>query len=163
MLGTLLLDSKKKWEDWVSNLTQAYNSSPSRVTGFSPYCLMFGREPCILVDRINDVTYPETDLPTAKKYNDYIFKLKERLEWAYKTAQMHIEKDANRRKQYYERKFHCMEIISGDIILVHQKVFRSTRKTEDQWKNPVYQVVEKMGKGPVHKIQKLGEHGEKSI
>ena len=29
MLGTLLLDSKKKWEDWVSNLTQAYNSSPS--------------------------------------------------------------------------------------------------------------------------------------
>ena len=43
MLGTLPLDSKKRWEDWVSNLTQAYNSSPSRVTGFSPYCLMFGR------------------------------------------------------------------------------------------------------------------------
>ena len=29
MLGTLPLDSKKKCEDWVSNLTQAYNSSPS--------------------------------------------------------------------------------------------------------------------------------------
>ena len=35
MLGTLPLDSKKRWEDWVSNLTQAYNSTPSRVTGFS--------------------------------------------------------------------------------------------------------------------------------
>ena len=29
MLGTLPLDSKKRWEDWVSNLMQAYNSSPS--------------------------------------------------------------------------------------------------------------------------------------
>ena len=94
MLGMLPLDSKKKWEDWVSNLTQAYNSSLSHVTGFSPYYLMFGREPRILEDRIFDFTYPETDPPTVKKYNDYIFKLRKRLEWAYKTAQMHIEKDA---------------------------------------------------------------------
>ena len=34
ILDTLPLNSKKKWEDWVSSLTQAYNSSPSRVTGF---------------------------------------------------------------------------------------------------------------------------------
>ena len=39
ILGTLPLDSKRRWEDWVSNLTQAYNSSPSRVTGFSPLLL----------------------------------------------------------------------------------------------------------------------------
>ena len=73
---------------------QAYNSSPSRVTGVSSYYLMFGREPRIPVDWIFDVTYPETSPPTAKKYNDYVFKLRERLEWAYKTAQMHIERDA---------------------------------------------------------------------
>ena len=112
---------------------------------------MFGREPCIAVDRIFDVTYPETDPPTAKKYNDYIFKLRERLEWAYKTAQMHIEKDATHRKQYYNRKFHCMEIITGDIVLVRQKVFGTTKKIEDWWENLVYQVVEKMGEGPVYK------------
>ena len=124
---------------------------------------MFGREPHIPVDRIFDVTYPETDPLTTKKYNDYIFKLRERLEWAYKTAQMHIEKDATRRKQYYNRKFQCMEIIPGDIVLVCQKVFRTTKKIKDWWENPVYQVVEKMGEGPVYKIQKLGEHGEKSF
>ena len=163
MLGTLPLDSKKRWEDWVSNLTQTHNSSPSRVTGFSPYYLMFGREPRIPVDRIFDVTYPETSPPTVKKYNDYVFKLRERLEWAYKTAQMHIERDATRRKQYYDRKLHCMEIILGDIVLVCQKVFGTTRKIEDWWENPVYQVVEKMNEGPVYKIQKLGEQGEKSF
>ena len=56
-----------------------------------------------------------------------------------------------------------MEIVPGDIVLVHQKVFGTTRKIKDQWENPVYQVVEKMGEGPVYKIQKLGEHGEKSF
>ena len=106
MLGTLPLDSKKKWEEWVSSLTQAYNSSPSQVTGFIPYYLMFGREPPIPVDRIFDVTYPETHPLITKKYNDYVFKLRERLKWAYKTAQMHIERDATGRKQYYNRKFH---------------------------------------------------------
>ena len=56
-----------------------------------------------------------------------------------------------------------MEIIPGNIVLVHQKVFGTTRKIEDWWENPVYQVVEKMSNGPVYKIQKLGEHGEKSF
>ena len=79
---------------------------------------MFGREPRIPVDRIFDVTYPEVHPPISGKYNDYVFKLRERLEWAYKTAQEHIEKDAIHRKQYYDRKFHCMEIVLGDIMLV---------------------------------------------
>ena len=79
MLGTLPLDSKKKWEDWVSNLIQAYNSSPSQVTGFSPYYLMFGREPHILVGRIFNVKYPEADPLTTRKYNDYVLKLREQL------------------------------------------------------------------------------------
>ena len=100
---------------------------------------------------------------TTGKYNDYVFKLRERLEWAYKTAQEHIERDATHRKQYYDRKFHCMEIVPGDIILARQKVFGTTRKIEDQWENPVYRVVEKLGDGPVYKIQKLGEHGESSF
>ena len=53
-----------------------------------------------------------------------------------------------------------MKIIPGDIVLVHQKVFGTTRKIDDWWENPVYQVVEKMREGPVYKIQKLGEQGE---
>ena len=138
ILGTLPLDSKKKWEDRVSNLMQAYNSSPSRVTGNSPYYLMFGREPCIPVDRIFNVTYPDTNPTTTQNYNDYVFKIKERLEWVYKTAQTHNKKDAACQKQYYDRKSHCIEIIPEDMVLVCQKVFGTTRKIEDRWGNPVY-------------------------
>ena len=41
--------------------------------------------------------------------------------------------------------------------------FGTTRKIEDWWENPVYQVIEKIGDEPVYKIQKLGEHGENSF
>ena len=56
-----------------------------------------------------------------------------------------------------------MEIIPGDMVLVCQKVFGTTRKIKDWWEKLVYQVIEKMGDGPVYKIQKLGENGEEAI
>ena len=41
---------------------------------------------------------------------------------------------------YYDRKYHCMEIIPGDIVLVCQKVFGSDHKIADRWEIPVYKV-----------------------
>ena len=163
MLGTLPNDAKKKWGEWVAILTQAYNCSPSRVTGYSPYFLMFGREPRIPADQVFDTTPPEVGPSEASRYLDFVTKLRARINWAYKIANKHIEKDAMRRKLYYDRKFHCMEIIPGDIVLVRQKVFGNTRKIEDRWENPIYKVVEKQKDGPVYKVQRFGHRGEDSF
>ena len=62
-------------------------------------------------------------------------------------AKEHIDKDVARRKLYYDWKYHCMEIIPGDIVLVRQKVFRSDHKIADRWEIPVYKVLEKHGDG----------------
>ena len=59
-------------------------------------------------------------------------------------------------KNYYDRKYHCMEIIPGDIVLVHQKVFESVHKIADQWEIPVYKVLEKHGDRPVFMVQRIG-------
>ena len=45
MLGTLPNDAKRKWQDWVPTLTHAYNCTTSKTTGFSPYFLIYGRQP----------------------------------------------------------------------------------------------------------------------
>ena len=45
MLGTLKTKEKTQWRDHVKPLTHAYNCTRSDVTGFSPYELMFGRQP----------------------------------------------------------------------------------------------------------------------
>ena len=131
MLGALPQEDKVQWQDWVSTLVHMYNCTTNRVTGYSPYFLMFGREPRIPVDETFGVTSPKTRQNTIKQY---IETLRKCLEWAYQIATEHIKKDMERRKLYYDRKSHCMDIVVGDIVLVHQKVFGTMYKIEDCWR-----------------------------
>ena len=50
MIGKLAMDKKAQWEHHLPKLTQAYNSTRSVVTGYSPHYLMFGRWPRLPVD-----------------------------------------------------------------------------------------------------------------
>lgn len=50
MLGTLEEEDKVKWRDFVQPLVHAYNCTKNDTTGFSPYKLMFGRQPCLPID-----------------------------------------------------------------------------------------------------------------
>ena len=50
MLGTLPSHAKKNWQELITTLTHAYNCTVSPVTGFSPYFLMFGRNPKLPLD-----------------------------------------------------------------------------------------------------------------
>ena len=159
MLGALPYDRKVNWQDWVSTLVHAYNCTTTRVTGFSPYYLMFGREPRIPADETFGVTFPKTRRKTIK---NYVETLRKRLEWAYQIATDHIEKDMERHKLYYDRKAHCMDIVVGDIVLVRQKVFGTTHKIEDRWETPIYIVLEKHDDGMTYKVKKIGDNSEET-
>ena len=50
MIGKLAHDKKVQWEQHLLELLQAYKSTQSTVTGYSPRYLMFGRHPCLSVD-----------------------------------------------------------------------------------------------------------------
>ena len=58
MLGTLPVESKKEWQDWVSTMTHAYNCTISHATGYKPYYLMYGHEPRLAIDVEYGVTMP---------------------------------------------------------------------------------------------------------
>lgn len=45
MLGTLEPDKKKDWKIYVAPLVHAYNCPKHESTRFTPYFLMFGRDP----------------------------------------------------------------------------------------------------------------------
>ena len=68
MIGTLTIDEKLKWPEWVSILTHAYNCMPTRVTGYSPYFLMFGMHPRLPIDIEYGVTQPNL---TGSDFNSY--------------------------------------------------------------------------------------------
>ena len=50
MIGKLSCNKKAQWEQHLPELLQAYNSTQSTVTSYSPHYLMFGRCPCLPVD-----------------------------------------------------------------------------------------------------------------
>ena len=68
MLGTMPIEQKKDWQDWVSTMTHAYNSTVCRSTGFSPYFLMFGREPRLPINA-------KLNFPNHKKSQVLLFTL----------------------------------------------------------------------------------------
>lgn len=50
MLGTLENDQKKDWKKYINSLVFTYNCIPHESARISPYELMFGRTPKVLID-----------------------------------------------------------------------------------------------------------------
>ena len=50
MLGTLTPQQKDDWKSHVPALVHVYNCTRNIATGFSPYYLLFSREPRLTVD-----------------------------------------------------------------------------------------------------------------
>ena len=96
MLGTLPDDFKSKWQHHISNLVYAYNCTCSNATGFSPYYLLYGRQPLFPIDIEYGVFTPE--LSEAITYK-YVQVLKSRLEHAFNKANEFCEKEASRTKE----------------------------------------------------------------
>ena len=68
MIGTLSVEDKLNWPDWVSTLTHAYNCTPTHVTGFRPYFLKFGRHPRLPIDIKYGVTLTNLTGQNMKNY-----------------------------------------------------------------------------------------------
>ena len=66
-----------------NHLTHAYNCTVSRVTGFSPYFLVFGRNPKLPLDK--DLGIPTMEQEPSQQ--NYAQKLYSRLQWPYQKAQ----------------------------------------------------------------------------
>ena len=72
MIGTLPSEIKYNWQDHINMLVHAYNCMDSTATKFSPYYLMFGREPNLPIDIEFGVRTPDL-VATSTRY--YVEKL----------------------------------------------------------------------------------------
>ena len=151
MIGTLNQKKKAIWQSVVSTLALAYNSTISAATGYSPYFLMYGRLPKLPIDVEYNVAYENN----AKSHHKYVERLEKRLRWAYEKAQSYIEKENNRHKKYYDKKFKCATLKPGDLVLVRVRAFGADHKIADKWESQVYRVVQQLYDKPVYNIQNI--------
>ena len=137
MLGTLPKDVKKRWQDWVPTLTHAYNCTTSKVMGYSPYFLIYGRQPRLPIA----IEYGVNITDSYSDCKSYATKLEHCLKWAYKAAQKHIDKETSRYKKYYNRNFHCAALRDGDLVLVRINKFGTDHKIANKWEQDPWEVL----------------------
>ena len=134
MLGTLPERKKKDWTSYIGMLVLAYNSTKCDSTGFSPYFLMFGREPRLPVDNM----FPLCSEPRG----DYITNVKEALEWAWAKASENGSKAKESQKNYYDKRVRGAALILGDKVLVRNCFFEGPHKLQDKWSDDIFVVKE---------------------
>ena len=101
MLGTLPKEKKSEWKNHIGTLVHAYNCTQNSATGFSPYYLMFGRQPCLPVDVALGLAPCTITEPNTTKF---VQKLREQTKWAHEKAEAFQAKEAQRHRCNYNRK-----------------------------------------------------------
>ena len=161
MIGTLPDDLKVNWPQHVSTLVHGYNCTTSSATGYSPYYLMYGRNPLLPIDLEFGVFTPDIREVTTHKY---VEKLRHRLEWAYKKAREINEKESKRNKARYDAKIRCSKLEKGDLVLVRRKGFTGKHKISDRWEINPYRIIPQRDDGlPVFLVKSCGKEQKERV
>ncbi|XP_076745452.1 retrovirus-related Pol polyprotein from transposon opus [Maylandia zebra] len=156
MLGTLRDQDKSCWRDHVRPLVHAYNCTRNEVTGFSPYELMFGRQPRLPVDLAFNLPVQEEQ---HSSHSEYVQKLKSRLKESYKLAMDKAAKMAHKNKMRFDRHVTASDLEAGDRVLVRNVRIRGKHKISDKWEHTVHVVVRRAGNLPVYTVKPENKDG----
>jgi len=156
MLGTLENQKKSRWHEFVKPLVHAYNCTRNEVTGFTPYELMFGRQPRLPVDLA-------FGLPVQggqhMSHSQYVQTLKSRLQESYKLATTNAAKTASRNKTRYDKRVTASDLDVGDRVLIKNVRLRGKHKLSDKWEATVHVVVNRAGTLPVYTVKPENREG----
>ncbi|XP_073687797.1 uncharacterized protein [Garra rufa] len=155
MLGTLENDKKAHWKEFVKPLVHAYNCTKNDATGYSPYEMMFGRQPRLPVDLAFGL--PVSD--SSHSHSQYVKSLKDRLEESYRLASRNALKVAGRNKRRFDRNVVASVLDVGDRVLVRNVRLRGKHKIADRWEPNVYVVLKKNSGIPVYTVCPEGKEG----
>uniref|UniRef100_A0A3P8RRT6 Gypsy retrotransposon integrase-like protein 1 n=1 Tax=Amphiprion percula TaxID=161767 RepID=A0A3P8RRT6_AMPPE len=156
MLGTLKDEQKVHWRDYVKSLAHAYNCTKNEVTGYSPYELMFGRQPRLPVDLAFGLPVRGGQLAS---HSQYVRNLRARLEESYQIALENSKKVAEWNKHRFDKRIRESTLQVGDRVLVRNVRLRNKHKIADKWEYTVYRVLRQMEDLPVYTVQPESGNG----
>ena len=126
MIGKLARDKKVQWEKHLSELLQAYNSTWSAVTSFSPHYLMFGRCPCLPVDYYFPIV---NTFKCSHHVPTYMVEVRRHFKEAYAEAHLQMNCEAEKQKWYYDRTTSTMQLVPGDVVLIRMMCTKGNEKS----------------------------------
>ena len=150
MIGKLEEDRKACWSEHLPELLLAYNATCSSVTGYSPYYLLFGRMPRILVDYL----FPSLrDSPHQTKMEVSVVAMQKRLKEAFTVVRCLTSEEVARQCRYYNCKAGAVTLQPGDVVMVHTDGFVGKWKVKDHWEDGGFIVESQLEDWPVYKVK----------
>ena len=159
MLRTLEESQKSRWKDSLNHLAHAYNCTRNSSTGFSPYYLLFGREPRLPIDLILHTKLP----PKNISHNQYLKNMQASMKEAYNIAckKSDQRKAGDRARHNSNAITHRLEI--GDRVLVRNMGEKGgPGKLRSYWEQEIYTIVDCKGDtGVVYSVRPENKEKER--
>ena len=131
-----------------------YHCIRNAAMGFSPYYLLFGREPRLPVDV--EFGLQKGNQKGSLGESSYISQLKRRLKFAHNKAKHMAKRQQAKHRELYDQKCRGAELEVGDLVLVKQTAWKGRHKIQDKWEIEEYQVVDQPSPGiPVHAVKSV--------
>ncbi|XP_025016786.1 uncharacterized protein LOC112538932 [Tetranychus urticae] len=141
--------NRLRWSQILPLMNFAYNTSTNQSTQFSPFYLLYGREPTLPIDlKIN----PDNRELRLSDYVEFIHN-----EWTTVKEQARMNSDESKEKQSknYERRRRLRTFSIGDLVLYEKQV--RSNKLDSKYEGP-YEIIEKIGETTY--LVRKDEHSE---
>ena len=154
MLKTLEEKEKLAWKDHLDKLAFSYNVTKHKTTGFSPFFLVFGREPNLPIDTMFAAVGDEK--LKRRSYDEYAKEWQRSMEQAFNIVKEHTKKKTGENEKQYNKKIRGVEIVEGDRVLLRNDGQKGgTGKLKNYWENEVYVVVKKHDDLPIYTVKSV--------
>ena len=142
LLRVLCKEKKERWTEYLSEVTHVYNATPHSATGFSPFYLLFGREPYLPIDMILETQCDDWKriMPTQ-----WLAEHLQRLQEAHKQASANMKRKMEQRKKKHDKGKEEADIKKGDAV-VRRKHLPGRNKIQDAFGERVWMVVQAPGR-----------------
>ena len=150
MFRALPEKQKSRWRDHLHEVVHADNCTRNDSTGFSPFYLVFGRNPWLQIDIMFGLKPPEgysTHLEYVKRWTGAMTE-------AYELASTHSRKIAELGKVQSDKRVRHATLYEGDRVLVRNLSNRvGPGKLRLYWEQEIYVVTQKRKDMPVYEVR----------
>ena len=135
LIKSLDAKSRYSWPELLPHLVFIYNTTPHSITGYTPYTLMFGRDPVVPIDQLLSNTRSDWSEPAIKKQAQII-------KATHQLVKERLTKAAAANKRNYDKCARAGKISVGDRVLVKQMAHKERHKLANIFYEQTYVVVQ---------------------
>lgn len=134
MMSMYISSDQKNWDEMLQHICFAYNTSRQESTGFSPFFLLYGRDPILPIDLIlGSLSDSQGETETS-----YANKMMENLTAARSIVRTRLSQVQEKQKRDYDANHRDVTFQKGDKVLVYKPIRKKGKsdKLLHRWVGP---------------------------